>query len=114
MNSSTIVSPVAATPQSDRALFGPIFGLIRKILSAIQRSPLGKVACRRERRLRLCETVSLGERRLVALIQFDNQPLLVGVTGSSITLLTQPAACTAAALPISDCREALRAAEVRE
>jgi len=111
VNSSTIASP-SATPQRRRALFGPIFGLFRKILSAVRQSPLGKGAYRRERRLRLCETVSLGERRLVALIQFDNQPLLVGVTGSSITLLTQPAPGTAVAPPVSDFRETLRASGV--
>jgi len=108
VNSSTIANP-AATPQSDRLLFGPFFGVFRKILSAARKGLLGKVTCRRERRLRLCETVSLGERRLVALIQLDNQPLLVGVTPSSITLLTQPAPCAAAAPPLSDFRETLRA-----
>ena len=113
MNSSTVASPVS-TPQSDRALFGPIFGLLHKILSAVWRSSLGKVASRRERRLRLCETVSLGERRLVALIQFDNQALLVGVTGSSITLLTKPASCASAVPPTSDFRETLRDSGVPE
>jgi len=108
VNSSTIASP-AATPRGRHALFDPIFGVFRKILSAVRQGPLGKVAYRRERRLRLCETVSFGERRLVALIQFDNQPLLVGVTGNSITLLTQPAPCNPVAPPVSDFRETLRA-----
>ena len=111
MNSSTIESS-SATPQAKTMLFGPIFGVFRKIFSAVRQGPLGKVAYRRERRLRLCETVSLGERRLVALIQFDNQPLLVGVTGNSITLLTQPAPCTSGAPPVSDFREKLLASRV--
>jgi len=106
VNASAIASQVP-TPEPDRALFGSIFGLVRKILSTVRSSSLGKVACRRERRLRVCETVSLGERRLVALIQFDNRPLLVGVTGNSITLLTQPAPCTSAPSPLLDLREAL-------
>ena len=106
MKSPTIASPVAA-PQSDGLLFGSFFGLLRKILSAVRKGPLGKVS-RRERRLRLCETVSLGERRLVALIQLDNQPLLIGVTPNSITLLTQPAPCAPNVPPLSDFREALR------
>jgi flagellar biogenesis protein FliO len=107
VNSSAVDSPVA-TPQSDRLLFGSFFGLFRKFLSASRKGLLGR-ACRRERRLRLCETVPLGERRLVALIQFDNQPLLVGVTPSSITLLSQPAPCAPAASPLSDFRDSLRA-----
>ena len=113
MNSSTIASPVS-TPQSDRALFGPIFGLLHEILSVVWKSSLGKVASRRERRLRLCETVSLGERRLVALIQFDNQLILVGVSGSSITLLTKPASCASAAPSASGFCETLRASGVPE
>lgn len=107
MKSPTIASPVAA-PQSDGLLFGPFFGLLRKILSAARKGLLGKVS-RGERRLRLCETVSLGERRLVALIQLDHQPLLIGVTGNSITLLTQPGPCAADVPPPSDSQEALRA-----
>jgi flagellar biogenesis protein FliO len=107
VNSSTIASPVVV-PRSDRLLFGPFFGLLRKILSAARMGRLGKIA-RRERRLRLCETVSLGERRMVALIQLDDQPLLVGVTGNSITLLTQPAPCASVVPPACDFRETLRA-----
>ncbi|HEX4074096.1 MAG TPA: flagellar biosynthetic protein FliO [Candidatus Acidoferrales bacterium] len=111
MNSSTIASPVAE-PQTDHLLFGHFFGLLRKILSAARKGPLGKVASRRERRLRLCESVSFGERRLIALIQLDDQPLLVGITGNSITLLTQPAPCASVVPPASDFREMLRASGV--
>jgi len=101
MKSSTIADPVAA-PQPDSLLFGPFFGLLRKSLSAAVGGLIGRVARRRERRLLLCEMVSLGERRLVALIQFDNQLLLVGVTGNAITLLTTPSASAAPVPPISD------------
>jgi flagellar biogenesis protein FliO len=113
VNSSTVARSVS-TPRADRALFGPIFGLFHKILSAVWRNSLGKVASRRERRLRLCETLSLGERRLVALIQFDGQPMLVGVTGSSITLLTPPASCASAAPSAADFREVFCGSEVPE
>lgn len=109
MDSSTIPNPVSV-PTPDRLLFDPIFGVFRKILSAVRKNLFGKVTIRRERRLRLCETVSLGERRLVALIQLDDQPLLVGVTGSSITLLTEPVSCTSPVPSASDFRETLRCA----
>jgi flagellar biogenesis protein FliO len=42
---------------------------------------------RRERALRIVETVSLGEKRLVAVLEFEEQQYLIGVTNQSITLL---------------------------
>ena len=55
-------------------------------LTALQR---GLVRNRRDRRLRLCETLSLGEKRFLAVVEFQRQEFLVGGTGSSIVLLTQ-------------------------
>lgn len=45
-------------------------------------------ATRRARRLRLCESLSLGEKRLLALVECDGQRLLLGVT-TEIALLQQ-------------------------
>jgi flagellar biogenesis protein FliO len=39
------------------------------------------------RRLRLCESLPLGERRFVAVIEFDDARFLVGGTASSLVLL---------------------------
>ena len=44
---------------------------------------------RSERRLRLSETLSLGEKRFLAVVQFQRQEFLVGGTGNSIALLTK-------------------------
>jgi flagellar biogenesis protein FliO len=44
---------------------------------------------RKTRRLRVCETLSLGERRFLAVIEFDRQEFLVGGTGSSVELLAR-------------------------
>jgi hypothetical protein len=45
------------------------------------------------KRLRLCETLSLGERRFVAVVQFEGRRFLLGGTASSVVLLsTLPAA----------------------
>ena len=44
---------------------------------------------RKVRRLRVCETLSLGERRFLAVIEFDRQEFLVGGTGNSLTLLAR-------------------------
>lgn len=47
-------------------------------------------------RLKLCETLQLGDRRFVAVVQFEQQRFLVGGTGSSLVLLTQLAGETGA------------------
>jgi flagellar biogenesis protein FliO len=47
------------------------------------------VKARKPRRLRVCETLSLGDRRFLAVIEFDRQEFLVGGTGSSLELLAR-------------------------
>ncbi len=44
---------------------------------------------RRSRRLRVCETLSLGERRFLAIVQFDHEEFLVGGGGNSLELLAR-------------------------
>jgi flagellar biogenesis protein FliO len=44
---------------------------------------------RRPRQLRLCESLSLGEKRVVAVIQYEGQKFLVGGSAHSVTLLTR-------------------------
>jgi flagellar biogenesis protein FliO len=39
------------------------------------------------RSLRLCESLSLGEKRLVAVVQFEGGRYLLGATAASVTLL---------------------------
>jgi flagellar biogenesis protein FliO len=41
------------------------------------------------RRLRLCESLPLGERRFVAVVEFDDERFLVGGTSSSLVLLSR-------------------------
>jgi flagellar biogenesis protein FliO len=41
------------------------------------------------KRLRLCESVSLGEKRVVAVIQYETQKFLVGGSASSVSLLAR-------------------------
>jgi len=47
------------------------------------------VKARKARRLRVCETLSLGERRFLAVIEFDRQEFLVGGSGNSLALLAR-------------------------
>jgi flagellar biogenesis protein FliO len=52
------------------------------------RSALGTVSFqRRPRRLRLCESLSLGEKRLVAVVEYEGQRFLLGATAESVSLL---------------------------
>jgi flagellar biogenesis protein FliO len=54
------------------------------------RTGLQRFAVRRpERRLRLCETVQMGERRFVAVLQYEDQRFLVGATPNSISVLAR-------------------------
>jgi flagellar biogenesis protein FliO len=47
------------------------------------------VTSRKARRLRVCETLSLGERRFLAIVEFDRQEFLVGGSGNSLELLAR-------------------------
>jgi flagellar biogenesis protein FliO len=49
------------------------------------------------RQLRLRETLALGERRFIAVVEFEQQNFLIAGTGSSVAMLT--------ALPGKDCVE---------
>jgi flagellar biogenesis protein FliO len=42
---------------------------------------------RRDRSLRICETLPLGEKRFVAVVQFEGRRFLIGSTNQSISLL---------------------------
>lgn len=42
---------------------------------------------RRERKLRLCDSLALGEKRMIAVVEFEQQRFLVAATPSNISLL---------------------------
>ena len=66
----------AAPPNSWRALWESFAGFI------------GRVKIRRNvRALRLEETLSLGDRRMLAIVEWQGEKLLLGVTPQQITLL---------------------------
>ena len=44
---------------------------------------------RSEKRLKLAETISLGPKGFIALVQLDGQEMLVGGAGSSISVLAK-------------------------
>ncbi len=50
---------------------------------------LGGLRARPEKLLRLTETLSLGERRFLAVVECERQKFLIGGTASSVCLLTE-------------------------
>jgi flagellar biogenesis protein FliO len=57
-----------------------VLGLWERALRLSRRAP---------KRLRLCESLPLGERRFVAVVEFDSARFLVGGTPSSLVLLSR-------------------------
>ena len=63
--------------------------LLARIWSAFLRM-LRRVTVKQARRnLKVCENVSLGEKRFVAVIQIDDERFLIGGSSSSVSLLTR-------------------------
>ncbi len=62
-------------------------GAIWSRVIEICRRCMATFPARREKRLKLCETLSLGERRFVAVVRYREQQFLVGGTGQTIALL---------------------------
>jgi flagellar biogenesis protein FliO len=58
----------------------------------------------RTRTLQLCETLPLGDKRFLAVVQFNHQRLLIGATSQSICLLQQLDASDVAVSEVIDPR----------
>ena len=71
----------AVNPQSwQSAPLATLWGLLRRAFATVHIQ-------RRERRLRLCESLPLGEKRLIAVVEFEEQRFLVAATPNNISLL---------------------------
>ena len=68
------------------AAVGRIFAVVSERAAGVHKSLKRR---RSARRLRLSETLSLGEKRFLAVVQFQQQEFLVGGTGNSIALLAR-------------------------
>ncbi len=71
------------------ALETPASNLFSFFTATLRRVLAGTVPRRRERSLRLRESLALGEKRFLAVVQFERQQFLVGGSGNSISLLTE-------------------------
>jgi len=72
---------------------GSLWATLGRVFSVFAEHVAGVHHCfkrrRSARRLRLSETLSLGEKRFLAVVQFQQQEFLVGGTGNSIALLAR-------------------------
>lgn len=75
------------TMQQARTDAMELSGTAGTIFKSLWQSISSAVKTRRPRRLRVCETLSLGERRFLAVIEFDRQEFLLAGTGNSLELL---------------------------
>jgi hypothetical protein len=97
---SANLSPAVSAALDLRDLRASRLGALGGSLWARLRSLLGRVSVRRAaRRLRLSESLSLGEKRLIAVVEFEEQRFLVAATPEHITLLQTLAARPAGTPP---------------
>jgi flagellar biogenesis protein FliO len=64
---------------------GPLFSLLARAWSWLQ----AKYSFPAAKRLIVSETVSLGEKRFVALVNIEGREFLIGGSGSGVSLLAQ-------------------------
>jgi flagellar biogenesis protein FliO len=65
---------------SSNALWPRLIGLLERLRRLSRRAP---------KTLRLCESLPLGERRFVAVVEFERTRFLLGGTSSSLVLLSR-------------------------
>jgi flagellar biogenesis protein FliO len=66
---------------------GPAEAAVSKLASFLNRIASLASAHRRERRLRLCEILSLGEKRFIAVVEYGQEKFLLAGTTQNISLL---------------------------
>ena len=69
-----------------RGLLCTAAGLLRSGWRWVERARLAQHAARR---MRVTETISLGEKRFVSILQVDGAQFLIGTTATSVQLLTR-------------------------
>lgn len=67
------------------SIFAANIGWLHRIGRALPRMRMQNAV----RRLRLCESVSLGEKRLVAVVEYERQRFLIGGSAQSVNLLAR-------------------------
>ena len=65
---------------------GGLAGILAALWSQVS-AGISKLATNRTRGLRLCESLSLGEKRMIAIVECDHQRFLLAATPQNISLL---------------------------
>ena len=80
--------PLTAERRGFRTAFADVWTFLAALMTQAWRSTQQKLRSeQRKKRLRVCESVSLGEKRFVAVIQVDGEQFLVGGSSSSVATL---------------------------
>jgi flagellar biogenesis protein FliO len=92
MNTLSQVEPLQPVGEKTRPL--PSIAVWSRILllhtwSILKWMMLRAKAQQTRKNLRICETVSLGEKRFVAVVQVDDERFLIGGSSSAVSLLTR-------------------------
>jgi flagellar biogenesis protein FliO len=80
---------------NSKSVLAKVLGTILRQIQTLARRRQGNV-------MRLCETLSLGDRRFLAVVVVEEQRYLVGGAGNSIALLAQLPGCAAPAAAAID------------
>jgi len=92
MSSASRVEPLQPLAGESRSLPGTANwsqALVSKAWSALKWIMQRATAQQARKNLRICETLSLGEKRFVAVVQVDEERFLIGGSSSSVSLLTR-------------------------
>ncbi len=69
---------------------GALLERVLHFLITLSRHVAGRLRTQRnEKAMRLCETISLGEKRFLAIVQVDEERILIGGSASAVALLTR-------------------------
>ncbi|MGA8298060.1 MAG: flagellar biosynthetic protein FliO [Terriglobales bacterium] len=80
--------PLATDASRSLSQSGPAT-YVRQFLSRLAAQARKIQVRQNKKRLRVCETVALGDKRFVAVIQVDDQQFLLGGSSNSVSLLAQ-------------------------
>jgi flagellar biogenesis protein FliO len=80
-------TPTMVATDSGRATAFERLPSIGRFLSSVQRVLRSIHFQRRKRRMSLCETLPLGDKRFLAIVEVESQRLLIAATNQSIALL---------------------------
>jgi flagellar biogenesis protein FliO len=78
-----------ARPYRQPAVLQQVIRSFRHLLSAVTQWSQTISLRRRENQMRLCETLSLGDRRFLAVVLVEQQKFLVGGAPNSVALLAK-------------------------